>query len=194
MKNARKTPQADHKFWMKENGYTEKQMDQFWEDNIETNHIIKNLSGHGMSWRDMNLSCVQQLPTQKERDIEAKKQKEIAAQIKIEAEAKAKADKDYYYNHFEEIMVKKIDENEDLTEEELKEIRNFEIERDEGENRRWSRSVVSILELCGRYFSLTWEEGLTECQGNEFYNQPFEVEKTSYQKTITVTEWVKKSA
>jgi hypothetical protein len=38
-----------------------------------------------------------------------------------------------------------------------------------------------------------WEEGLTENQENEFYNQPYEVEKKTYEKTITVTEWVSKN-
>lgn len=190
MKKARKTPTVEQKQWMKENGYTEKQMDAFWEENIESNPIIRNLSSYGMTWRDMNLSCVSKLPTQKERDLEAKRKKEIEEQQKAEAEAKAKAEREYYREHFEEIMVKKILDGEKLSEKELKAISEYEIDRENGENRRWSRTVTSILEMCGRYFSLEWEEGLTEYQDNEFYNQPYEVVKKTYQKTITVTEWV----
>lgn len=66
-----------------------------------------------------------------------------------------------------------------------------EIERINGENRRWSRSVQSILEIGGRYFGVTWEEGLTEMQENEFYcSSIIEVQKVT--KTIVVTEWEEK--
>ena len=190
MKKARKTPTAEQKQWMKENGYTEKQMDAFWQENIESNPIIRNLSSYGMTWRDMTLSCVSKLPTQKERDRESKRKKEIEEQQKAEAESKAKAEREYYHEHFEEIMVKKILDGEKLSEKELRAISEYEIDRENGENRRWSRTVTSILEMCGRYFALKWEEGLTEYQDNEFYNQPYEVVKKTYQKTITVTEWV----
>lgn len=91
----------------------------------------------------------------------------------------------------EEYVIQKIDSGEELTEHELEELswRFNEVDTIYGENRRWLRSVRSIIEICGRYFAIDWEEGLTECQENEFYNQPFEVEKKEYQKTITVTEW-----
>lgn len=62
-----------------------------------------------------------------------------------------------------------------------------------GENRRWSRSVTSYLsyEKDGekKYLALDWEEGLTEMQENEFYNQPRFVIPRQVTKTITVTEW-----
>ena len=176
---------------MKENGYTEKQMDEFWLDNIDTNWIIRNLNNNGMTWRDMNMSCVMNLPTQKERDLEAIKKKEEEERAKMEAEAKAKAEREYYEEHFEEIMVAKILNGEKLTEREIKElVWDYEVDREEGDNRRWTRSVTSIVRLCDRYFSIDWEQGLTECQENEYYNQPYEVVKHTYEKTITVTEWV----
>lgn len=101
---------------------------------------------------------------------------------------------EYYYDHFNEIMVSKIDSGEKLTEKELQSLvyECNEVERNYGDNRRWSRSVESIIELCGRFFCLIWEEGLTEYQDNEFWNQPYEVEKFEYPKTIMVTEWRKK--
>lgn len=176
---------------MKENGYTEKQMDEFWIENINTNPIIRNLNNIGMTWRDMNMSCVMKLPTQKERDLAALKKKEEEERQKADAEAKAKAEKEYYNTHFEEIMVNKIQNGEKLTEKELREVvQGYEIESDYGENRRWTRGVTSIVKLCDKYFSVDWEEGLTEYQENEFYEQPYEVEKYTYEKTITVTEWV----
>lgn len=35
----------------------------------------------------------------------------------------------------------------------------------------------------------SWENGLTENQENEYYDQPTEVKKVTTEKTITVTEW-----
>jgi hypothetical protein len=187
----RKTATKEQKQWMKENGYTEKQMDEFWLDNIDTNWIIRNLNNSGMTWRDMNMSCVMNLPTQKERDLETIKKREEEERQKMEAEAKAKSEKEYYKEHFEEIMAAKILNGEKLTEREIEElVWDYEVEREEGDNRRWTRSVTSIVELCDKYFAIDWEEGLTECQENEYYNQPYEVVKHTYEKTITVTEWV----
>jgi hypothetical protein len=187
----RKTATKEQKQWMKENGYTEKQMDAFWLDNIDTNWIIRNLNNNGMTWKDMNMSCVMNLPTQKERDLEAIKKKEEEERQKMEAEAKAKVEKEYYEEHFEEIMVEKILNGEKLTEREIQElVLDYEVDREEGDNRRWTRSVTSIVQLCDKYFSIDWEQGLTECQENEYYNQPYEVVKHTYEKTITVTEWV----
>jgi hypothetical protein len=185
-----KTPTKEQKQWMKDNGYTEKQMDEFWLDNIDTNWIIRNLNNSGMTWKDMNMSCVMNLPTQKERDLEALKKKEEEERQKMDAEAKAKAEQEYYEEHFEEIMAYKIINGEKLTEEEIRElVWDYEVDREEGDNRRWSRTITSIVQLCDKYFSIDWEQGLTECQENEYYNQPYEVVKHTYEKTITVTEW-----
>ena len=89
----------------------------------------------------------------------------------------------------EKKILTKIDSGEKLSEKELKFLVEYEIERHAGENRRWTRSIESIVEIGGRHFSVDWEEGLTECQENEFYEQPVEVEMHEYEKTITVREW-----
>lgn len=91
-------------------------------------------------------------------------------------------------------MLEKIDSGVKLTERELRELcfEFNEVDRIEGDNRRWSRSVKSIIKLGEKYFAVEWEEGLTECQENEFYYQPYEVEEYTFEKTITVTEWKKK--
>jgi len=94
-------------------------------------------------------------------------------------------------DNFELDMMEKIDNKIKLTESEIEElVWGFSIDTKYGENRRWSRSVQSIIDLNGRYFAIDWEEGLTELQDNAFYEQPYEVVKT--EKTIVVTEWVKK--
>lgn len=193
MKNIRKTPTKEQKEWMAASGYTEAQMDAFWHDNIDTNPIVRNLHSHGMSWRDMNLSCVQQLPTQKERDLKALEEKRQKEQAERDAAEAKVIEQQYYEEHFDEIILEKIDRKENLTRSELsKLVYGYEIETDYGENRRWTRSATTIISLKGRYFSIDWEDGLTECQENEFYSQPVEVEKKTYEKTITVTEWVPK--
>lgn len=94
--------------------------------------------------------------------------------------------------NFERDYIDKIDNGESLTE---RELRAFvwevgeEVDRDEGENRRWSRSVNVVKQVDERFFSINYEEGLTESQDNEYYEQPVEVVKHEYEKTITVTEW-----
>ena len=59
-----------------------------------------------------------------------------------------------------------------------------------GDNDRWTRPVQTVFEVQGRLFALDWEEGLTENQENEFFDQPYEVEKRT--KVIEVNEYVKK--
>ena len=108
MNKPRKTPTAEQKQWMKENGYTEKQMDEFWVDNIDTNHIIRSLNNSGMTWRDMNMSCVMKLPTQKERDLEALKKKEEEEQQKAEAEARLKQSRNIIMNILKKLWSKKL--------------------------------------------------------------------------------------
>lgn len=101
-------------------------------------------------------------------------------------------------DNFEDVVLNKIDNKEKLTERELKTLAyEFAEEEEEGDNRRWSQGIISYILLKDRYFVLQWERGLTECQENGFYYQPYEVEKKTYEKTIPehkvmVTEWIKK--
>lgn len=58
-----------------------------------------------------------------------------------------------------------------FTEEQVKEL-VWDSLVDEGAGaRRWSESMVSICEFEGKFYSIEWERGLTECQENEFYAQ-----------------------
>lgn len=101
-------------------------------------------------------------------------------------------DEDYYSDHCEEILVYKIDNNMKLYNDELYDLLEFEIDdyREYGDNNRWDRSVSSICKLCNRYFKLNWFEGLTEMQENSFFEQPYEVKRIEYEKTIVVTKWI----
>ncbi|MDD3222319.1 MAG: hypothetical protein PHG07_08020 [Lachnospiraceae bacterium] len=182
----------DIKPWLKENGFAWEDMNKFWDECCEVNWKCKMIKKSGKSWNDMTMYQIQQLPTLKETTLQQIREKEEEELLKAKEEQKKKNDEQYYYEHFKEIMVQKIDSGEELTENELQGFQDFEVERTKGENRRWSRTVSSICKLCDRFFKLVWEEGLTECQENEFYDQPYEVEKRTYEKKITVTEWVKK--
>lgn len=89
-------------------------------------------------------------------------------------------------------MLQKIDNCENLTEKELSTlVYEYEVETSHGENRRWSRTNTTIVKIKDRFFSIDWEQGLTEVQEDEFYNQPFEVEKRTYDKVIKVIEWAR---
>ncbi|PXV88392.1 hypothetical protein C8E03_108119 [Lachnotalea glycerini] len=94
---------------------------------------------------------------------------------------------------YEKDLLSKIDSGDRLSERELKMLAlEFDIERIEGGNRRWQREVRSICQLGERTFAVDWQEGLTECQENEFWEQPIEVVKIEREKTINVIEWIKK--
>lgn len=196
MNKPRKTLQADHLKWMKEAGYTTTDMDQFWQENYGTNHVVTNLTDRGYTWRDMNLCVVQKLPTQKERDAEILRQKreaEIAAEEIARKKAVAKKyyqdHFDEFYNQFEEIMINKIETKENLTEEEL---RTLVYEYDEcteyGDDHRWTREAFTVVKLCDRYFGIDWMKALTERGEDEFDSQPFEVKQV--EKVVVTKEWV----
>ena len=95
---------------------------------------------------------------------------------------------------YEKEMLEKIDNGKQLNTEELCDLcHEYKIvDLIAGEDRRWFRSITCIVQLGDRFFSITYDKGLTECQENEYYNQPFEVEKHTTEKTIVVTEWLPK--
>lgn len=95
---------------------------------------------------------------------------------------------------YELYFLNKFDSGEKFTIDELSEMRcdYQEITTTYGENRRWLRSAETIFKVGERYFCLPWEEGLTESQENEYYNQPYEVYPLEQTRVITTTLWNKK--
>lgn len=92
---------------------------------------------------------------------------------------------------FEKEMLAKINAGEKLNSSELSRLcYEYSIYDEEGDDHRWTKEMESIVELGGRYFSILWMRGLTEYQENEFEDQPVEVKKHTYKKTIEVTEWI----
>ena len=69
----------------------------------------------------------------------------------------------------------KISHNIPLTERELRSAVNEleEVERVEGSDRRWQRSVSSYLQCKDKIICINWQQGLTECQENDYSDQPF---------------------
>lgn len=79
-----------------------------------------------------------------------------------------------------------------FTEEEARDaIWNNEVSRTEYEPRRWTRGVDSTVEIDGRFYTIPWEEGLTENQEDEFYAGDYdEVVKRTDIKTVRTDVWV----
>ena len=179
------------KEWLKENGYTIEQMDKFWEEAISFNIKVAALSEAGKTWRSLPMSAIKDIPTLKESHKQAEKEKAILAKEKAEREEKERVEAEYYAEHFDEIMIHKIEKGEPLDKDELRElVHEYKVETHHGSNRRWTRTNTTIISLMGRYFRIHWEEGLTEYQENEYMEQPVEVFKHTYQKMIEVTEWL----
>lgn len=64
------------------------------------------------------------------------------------------------------------------------------VELDEG---RWQKFMESIIQApSGKYFSLNWERGLTECQDQKpfEYSYPEPVEVKRVEKKVTIVEWL----
>jgi len=94
----------------------------------------------------------------------------------------------------EEKAVMKLKNKESLSENEISTLVNWfeEVYREEGEARRWSRYVLSVLNIDDELYAIEWDQGLTENQENEYFNQPYPVELKEKEVTIKVTEVVPK--
>lgn len=194
MGKRKNSTKAERTALLKKLGYTEADMQKFWDECIPVNHKIRMLSNAGLNWTDLCIWQIEQLPTLKETTLKQLEEKEKAAKAEEEAKQKQEEQQKYYSDHFDEIMLKKIDNNEKLTSEELRDLvcEGNVIKEIPGENRRWTRTVESIIELEGRYFLISWEQGLTENQPNEYYNQPYEVVCDEYKKVVDVKHWIPK--
>lgn len=86
--------------------------------------------------------------------------------------------------------VKKLKSGENLTEGELKTLvfEGVEVDEIEGYHGRWTQHMQTIIDIDGELWEIDWYRGLTEHQENEFYTQPYRVEKK--EKQITITEYV----
>lgn len=175
---------------IKEMGYTADQMQAFWDELKEVNSKVKMLSNNGVNWFDMAPSVIRTLPEEKEKTLKRlAEQKEKEQKEKEEAERKQQ-EKEYFEQHFEEIMLNRIDNGEAIEEKYLEElVDGFEIETIKGDIGRWTMHMTTIIQLGDRTFAINWERGLTEMQENSYMDQPYEVEKVAQEKVVVVTEW-----
>jgi len=180
-----KIEQIQH--WLNENNLTMAQVEAMWKECVEVNSKCKALEQAGRSWKQLPMEQIRKIPTLKEETLRKRAEKQGRLSIPRPLEEEFKQPERSY----EEEILYKIDNKIPFSDRELSELRDYEISRTVGDNRRWSRSVESILEINGRHFCLDWEEGLTECQENDFYEQPYEVQKHEYEKVIKVTEWLR---
>ena len=95
---------------------------------------------------------------------------------------------------FDDRMLMKIDNGEDLTLEELARLVLNTYVVDEIYNvTGYTGYVKTIIRLHDRYFAIEWEKRRNQFDYVvQFYTQPYEVRKSSYEKTITVTYWYNK--
>lgn len=172
-------------------GLTWEEMDALFEDLCETNKKCRMIKESGKSWSDLSIPVIRQIPTQKERDLEEAKrleEEEKAEALRKKQEEEAEA---YYRDYFDVIMVKKIDDGDILSEQELKTlVHEYGIKTKYGEESRWSRYVNTICELCNRTFSIVWYQGLTELQEDSYDSQPTEVYRHTKVKVSKFTTYL----
>ncbi len=90
-------------------------------------------------------------------------------------------------DHILDEEIESIDSGRDLSEREIRSLIWEGYTVSEGEDRRWSKTMETVVEYKGRYFLIEWEKGLTECQEN-YYEQPYEVVKTEEKRIVEVVD------
>ena len=179
---------------LKKLGKTEEEMQAYWDELVAINHrTISALAKCGRNWTDLIPRQMMELPTLKEKTLKQREEKRQQEEEAARLAEEQKKQEDYYNEHFEEIMVEKMDKDELLTESEIKTlVYEFEsVDHAVGDMLRWTTCVSDVIELCGRYFKVDWYQANTEMQEDEFLNQPYEVKLHEYEKTIIVKEWEK---
>ena len=88
----------------------------------------------------------------------------------------------------------KIINGKKLTESELKwcawgEVGKY-IDEKEGDSGRWTKDMSTIFEIDGQLYCINWEQGLTECQDNEYWEQPYKAKREEKVVTTTVVSYI----
>lgn len=85
-------------------------------------------------------------------------------------------------------IVAKLRRGEELDEYEIRTLawESEEEYEEEGEEHRWQRGMFTVINLDGELWGINWMRGLTECQEDEFYYQPYRVKKV--EKVVTRME------
>lgn len=191
------TTVKERKALLKELGYTEDEMQRFYDEAAEVNSKILALKNTGHKWTDLTVYQMRQLPGLKERTLEQLKEKQQEEEAKQAEEERKQQERANYKAHFEENMIKKIDAGEKLTDEELETlVCEYEYDKEESadiyKNKRGVDTVVKLGDGKGsRFFNIYWVEDLSSFGVNEFSSQPCEVVRVY--DTVKIEKWVGKS-
>lgn len=167
------------KAYLKETGYTNEDMQGFWDNLKETNSKVKQLSNSGINWSDMDISIIRGLPTQ-EKKLEDEKPEEH----KQEVFRKVLEQKDKLSLE----ILNKINKGDLLNEDELRYMcENLAISEDRLEG---SDEVTSICELGGRYFDVNWIDN--DWGMPEYNEQPYEVVKRELIEISKTSVYIRK--
>jgi hypothetical protein len=91
---------------------------------------------------------------------------------------------------FEKEILRKIDNNETLTGDEIEKLLYYCVDSTIVKKGRWFNDEIAIIQLGDRTFSIEWQRGVTENQESLFISQ-IPVEVKSVTKIIETIEWVK---
>lgn len=81
--------------------------------------------------------------------------------------------------------VAKLKKGEKLNEREINTLvwDGVRVDEIKGDSGRWTQHIGTIIEIDGELWRIDWEMGLTECQDDEFWNQPYRVKKIEKEVT-----------
>lgn len=179
-------------------GYTREQMQKFWDDALEVNLKIQAIARCGKDWKDLNEYQLADLVNLKEKTLKQLAEKEAKEKAEAEAKENARKVREYYQEHFEEIVCNKILSGVDLEQKEFDSlVFEYDVaELNAGEVYKNYQSITTVSELKGHYFKTFWRMDLTDMGEHQFDNAPIEVKKTSKitgydldMKPIEVTVW-----
>lgn len=146
---------------------------KLWETSEKTTQYVKEVRGWGkMSERVL---FTEKGPNFTDPELHTEDEWKVD---KVE-EVNEVTKKIYYVEKYtiEELAVMKLKKGEKLAEGEISEIlwNNEEVYVEEGEDRRWSKSMLTVVKIDEKLYAIEWEKGLTEMQEDEFYEQPYPV-------------------
>lgn len=179
------------KEFLSKHNQTDDGMKAIWDELAKisetANCIYKSVE---QNWQKIPLHLLEESLTAKEK-ILAKREEEERKKIEQQTNQQIKEqDTKYYEEHFEEIILKKIENKEWLTAEDVELLINnddFYIETVVIDKYDWTELVNTIIKLGDKYYRVYWQRALTENQENFFEHQlAIEVEK----RAIETYTWV----
>lgn len=162
-------------------GYTREQMQKFWDDALEVNWKIQAIAKCGKDWKDLNEYQLADLVNLKEKTLEQLAEKEAKEKAEEEAKENARKVREYYQEHFEEIVCNKILSGVALEQKEFDSlVFEYDVaELNAGEVYKNYQDITTISELNGHYFKINWRMDLSDFGEHQFDNAPIEVKKIS---------------